>query len=82
MAITVFRILGGLRLGFAGQREHLADMVDVLLALFDGFGVGTEVVVTFRKTEAACAIERDDLVGIGKVLVGAHIEKCIHADGV
>ena len=77
-----FCIFGGLRFGLAGEHEHLAYVVDILLALLDGFGVGARVVVALRQAQPAGAIEADDRVRVGKVLIGAHAEKGVHADRV
>ena len=51
-------ILGGLRVGLAGEHEHLADMVDILLALLDRFGIGAGVVVALRQAQPAGTVER------------------------
>ena len=75
-------IFGGLRFGFSGEDKHFVDVVDVLLTLLYGFGVGAEVVVALRQAQSASAVKGDDLVGIGEVLVGAEIEKGVDADGV
>src|ERR1035437_10753502 len=57
----------GLGVGLAGKDEHLVDVVDVLLALLRGFGVGAGVVVALGQAEAASAVEADDLAGVGEV---------------
>ena len=58
MAITVPASLRCLRVGLAGQHEDLAHVGNVLLALFDGFGVGAGVVVALRQAQTAGAIEQ------------------------
>ncbi len=75
-------VFGGLGVRLAGEDEHLAHMIDVLLALFFGFGVGAGVVIALGQAQAAGGIEADDLAGVGKVLARAHVEEGIDADAV
>ncbi len=75
-------IFGGLRLRLARQRKYLLHVGHILLALLHALGVGARVVVALRQAQPARAIEADDRIGIGEVLVRSHAEEGIHADGV